>query len=186
MNDITSEAPLTTADEESKPKFKIRVTSSVQRKGLKVSYGARPSAPRGVSHSQALKTKGLCCPNCHAEIADPTMKFCAWCGMTLPAVERREKKEEAAQSTASAANVGAACGGNEDEISAAAQGKEQGKSDPANVILNGIWVVKVILSLILPLTFGIIAASHGISFWLGLVSGIFANFILRIYFIGDL
>ena len=35
------------------------------------------------------------CPNCHADIPDPTMRFCAWCEVALPAAERREGNEVA-------------------------------------------------------------------------------------------
>ena len=112
------------------------------------------------------------CPNCHAAIPDPTMRFCAWCGMALPTAERREGNEGAARC---AANEGTSCGGKEDRGISATQGDRQGKPDPekcARVVLAVLWFV-------LPLAGGITAACHGVSFWLGFLLGGLANGILR-------
>ena len=108
------------------------------------------------------------CPNCHAAIPDPTMRFCAWCGATLPAAGWREGNENAPQYAASEVTV---CGGNDGKGGVATQGKP----DPekcARIVWAVLWFV-------LPLTGGITAACHGGSFWLGFLLGGLANGILR-------
>ena len=96
------------------------------------------------------------CPNCHAAIPDPKMRFCAWCGAALPAAGRREGNEEAARG-------------------AATQGGQQRKPDPE----KSARVVLAVLRFVLPLAGGITAACHGVSFWLGFLLGGLANGILR-------
>ena len=85
MNDITPNAPLTPADEESKPKIKIRVTGGVKHKhkGNKISYGARPSASSGASHSRTFDDLMKSTEKTANSTGNDRMRRSSWWGWTF-------------------------------------------------------------------------------------------------------
>jgi hypothetical protein len=100
------------------------------------------------------------CPYCHIPIPDPAMRFCGQCGAKL---------NEPADASPDAANGEA--GEPHPELrtkdDVRREKEERSRRTTAKVIL--------VLWLVLPITFGCVAAANGASFWVGFIIGALAN-----------
>jgi hypothetical protein len=97
------------------------------------------------------------------------MRFCAWCGAALPA-EKADASGAFGECPLSTDTTRDA-----DKATAPLQEPPSEKRD----LGQSVRVIWAILWLVLPVAGGIVAASHGVSFWIGFFCGGLANGILR-------
>ena len=118
------------------------------------------------------------CPQCRSPIPDAQMRFCGYCGAKL---DRREDGILASMpndATGTASGKYPPSGLLGEGAAGRLRDKEDERREREERDRRKLGVIAAILWFVLPVTFGCVAAAHGLSFWLGFFLGALANGVL--------
>ena len=119
------------------------------------------------------------CPQCRRPIPDAQMRFCGYCGAKLDCREDGIPASMPNEATGTASGKHPPSGQSGEDAAERLRDKEDERREREERDRRTLGVIAAVLWLILPVTFGCVAAGHGLSFWLGFLLGALANGVLR-------